>query len=115
MMRRPPRSTRTDTLYPYATLFRSCPVALEVLDLLDLADGDPRNADVVALLELAGAGELGLVDLARPEPEVAHDRGQQAGDQDAGQGEDRQLDAGRHRLGIATHWASPADPRTRGP
>src|SRR3546814_12626059 len=77
MMRRPPRSTRTDTLYPYATLFRSCPVALEVLDLLDLADGDPRNADVVALLELAGAGELGLVDLARPEPEVAHDRGQQ--------------------------------------
>src|SRR3546814_13324210 len=24
-IRRPPRSTRTDTLFPYTTLFRSCP------------------------------------------------------------------------------------------
>src|SRR3546814_13219682 len=24
MVRRPPRSTRTDTLFPYTTLFRSC-------------------------------------------------------------------------------------------
>src|SRR3546814_9113650 len=29
MIRRPPRSTRTDTLFPYSTLFRS---ALHVLD-----------------------------------------------------------------------------------
>src|SRR3546814_2649293 len=29
MIRRPPRSTRTDTLFPYTTLFRStCPVAV---------------------------------------------------------------------------------------
>src|SRR3546814_3159637 len=28
MRRRPPRSTRTDTLFPYTTLFRSEPVAL---------------------------------------------------------------------------------------
>src|SRR3546814_1224511 len=27
MIRRPPRSTRTDTLFPYTTLFRSCPTA----------------------------------------------------------------------------------------
>src|SRR3546814_5361434 len=27
MIRRPPRSTRTDTLFPYTTLFRSQPVA----------------------------------------------------------------------------------------
>src|SRR3546814_958007 len=27
MIRRPPRSTRTDTLFPYTTLFRSLPVA----------------------------------------------------------------------------------------
>src|SRR3546814_2407088 len=27
MIRRPPRSTRTDTLFPYTTLFRSCPAA----------------------------------------------------------------------------------------
>src|SRR3546814_6718963 len=26
MIRRPPRSTRTDTLFPYTTLFRSMPV-----------------------------------------------------------------------------------------
>src|SRR3546814_9507114 len=28
MVRRPPRSTRTDTLFPYPTLFRSIPVSL---------------------------------------------------------------------------------------
>src|SRR3546814_3190901 len=28
MIRRPPRSTRTDTLFPYTTLFRSCAAAL---------------------------------------------------------------------------------------
>src|SRR3546814_3593801 len=27
MIRRPPRSTRTDTLFPYTTLFRSCRAA----------------------------------------------------------------------------------------
>src|SRR3546814_1943309 len=27
MIRRPPRSTRTDTLFPYTTLFRSAPTA----------------------------------------------------------------------------------------
>src|SRR3546814_18612914 len=37
MIRRPPRSTRTDTLFPYTTLFRSevslinCPPAIETL------------------------------------------------------------------------------------
>src|SRR3546814_18706490 len=30
MIRRPPRSTRTDTLFPYTTLFRSPPVAGDV-------------------------------------------------------------------------------------
>src|SRR3546814_4969633 len=29
MIRRPPRSTRTDTLFPYTTLFRSIPIVLE--------------------------------------------------------------------------------------
>src|SRR3546814_14328614 len=29
MIRRPPRSTRTDTLFPYTTLFRSCLLRLE--------------------------------------------------------------------------------------
>src|SRR3546814_14045223 len=33
MLRRPPRSTRTDTLFPYTTLFRSVPVEERHLDL----------------------------------------------------------------------------------
>src|SRR3546814_18674679 len=32
MIRRPPRSTRTDTLFPYTTLFRSLPLRVEKLD-----------------------------------------------------------------------------------
>src|SRR3546814_17555994 len=40
MIRRPPRSTRTDTLFPYTTLFRSAPeIELESCD---------ANADRVA-------------------------------------------------------------------
>src|SRR3546814_12856253 len=30
MIRRPPRSTRTDTLFPYTTLFRSLPTRLDL-------------------------------------------------------------------------------------
>src|SRR3546814_7639757 len=52
MRRRPPRSTRTDTLFPYTTLFRSATLErrrdllalpdrlLGGLDLLDLLDAD---------------------------------------------------------------------------
>src|SRR3546814_11844029 len=32
MIRRPPRSTRTDTLFPYTTLFRSAPPAAPTAD-----------------------------------------------------------------------------------
>src|SRR3546814_16907423 len=35
MIRRPPRSTRTDTLFPYTTLFRSRPAAAEADKLLN--------------------------------------------------------------------------------
>src|SRR3546814_2312515 len=53
MIRRPPRSTRTDTLFPYTTLFRSCfggasvsrwrePAARELL--ARLTDEDVSNA-----------------------------------------------------------------------
>src|SRR3546814_8834210 len=34
MIRRPPRSTRTDTLFPYTTLFRSLLAALMVMTAL---------------------------------------------------------------------------------
>src|SRR3546814_4453613 len=35
MIRRPPRSTRTDTLFPYTTLFRSSSVARGAISLLE--------------------------------------------------------------------------------
>src|SRR3546814_4571552 len=34
MIRQPPRSTRTDTLFPYTTLFLSCPLHAALLDPL---------------------------------------------------------------------------------
>src|SRR3546814_20173998 len=50
MIRRPPRSTRTDTLFPYTTLFRS----LEVLDLL-------HRRDVVRRIAADAVVEVGEV------------------------------------------------------
>src|SRR3546814_8477967 len=56
MIRPPPRSTRTDTLFPYTTLFRSvvdaqphagdrhvCAHELEALELVELADVGQRG------------------------------------------------------------------------
>src|SRR3546814_20273402 len=48
MIRRPPRSTRTDTLFPYTTLFRSLEVELGI------TRPDPL-ADIVAVLRLGHA------------------------------------------------------------
>src|SRR3546814_3537875 len=43
MIRRPPRSTRTDTLFPYTTLFRSCAHAIhDFAHLLHTADASAR-------------------------------------------------------------------------
>src|SRR3546814_2210354 len=60
MIRRPPRSTRTDTLFPYTTLFRSLRPHVDHLVVL-LALGD--QAVEVLLLELLHLG-LGLLDEA---------------------------------------------------
>src|SRR3546814_14235396 len=40
MIRRPPRSTRTDTLFPYTTLFRSSPATRILGRLLRRSRGD---------------------------------------------------------------------------
>src|SRR3546814_14784214 len=58
MIRLPPRSTRTDTLFPYTTLFRSRPRPLAAAPPADAAAravADPLQGDVVAV-GLAGAG-----------------------------------------------------------
>src|SRR3546814_15407960 len=54
MNRRPPRSTRTDTLFPYTTLFRSCGQQQVLVGQVGIAavralvDGDPAVADRAA-------------------------------------------------------------------
>src|SRR3546814_9510719 len=50
MIRRPPRSTRTDTLFPYTTLFRSLPPGRPAGDRRD----DERGRPVAALGRRAG-------------------------------------------------------------
>src|SRR3546814_16041857 len=46
MLRRPPRATRTDTLFPYTTLFRSQhAVAADAADIEAFVAGAPRRAE----------------------------------------------------------------------
>src|SRR3546814_8227727 len=56
MIRRPPRSTRTDTLFPYTTLFRSA----DDLEALGQPLGCDRRAAVEDRAELAQVDRLGL-------------------------------------------------------
>src|SRR3546814_11064965 len=61
MIRRPPRSTRTDTLFPYTTLFRSSARRFPSLQGVDLGqnrvDGQPHRTFVGA--GAAGAAQPG--------------------------------------------------------
>src|SRR3546814_6659101 len=68
MIRRPPRSTRTDTLFPYTTLFRSAGLIGRVGQglnwIIDPIDGTSNFA--------AGESPFGiLVALAEKRPEIA--------------------------------------------
>src|SRR3546814_11721427 len=51
MIRRPPRSTRTDTLFPYTTLFRSIVIAIshakQQVDLLPIGNGCECLAQII--------------------------------------------------------------------
>src|SRR3546814_4866702 len=64
MIRRPPRSTRTDTLFPYTTLFRSVMNALRVLGDGKYLDGTlGRGGHAMGVLERLGPkGRLLLMD-----------------------------------------------------
>src|SRR3546814_17232160 len=57
MIRRPPRSTRTDTLFPYTTLFRS---SLEQCDGAQNAPGRIRTDFDAAVRQQASAGSQPL-------------------------------------------------------
>src|SRR3546814_1807667 len=57
MIRRPPRSTRTDTLFPYTTLFRSIETGNLVSNPIDIAVSYSNYAAGAAMAEhLAGLG-----------------------------------------------------------
>src|SRR3546814_15194064 len=58
MKRRPPISTRTDTLFPYTTLFRSARVPLVVSAQVDAAD---VLCGCIALVDLEDGNNLGRV------------------------------------------------------
>src|SRR6056297_3695871 len=45
MLRRPPRSTRTDTLFPYTTLFRSC-VLSDAMPICSTGSASSRTSQV---------------------------------------------------------------------
>src|SRR3546814_5048777 len=47
MIRRPPRSTRTDTLFPYTTLFRSARRMIDVLGKFPLVQPTPQPVEGV--------------------------------------------------------------------
>src|SRR3546814_16289947 len=48
MIRRPPRSTRTDTLFPYTTLFRSCNEFRANVDRIMGKGGGRKNVSAVS-------------------------------------------------------------------
>src|SRR3546814_14475533 len=56
MIRRPPRSTRTDTLFPYTTLFRSSK-ARELHDLRNVAVQQPESSSAHIFLK-SGAEKI---------------------------------------------------------
>src|SRR3546814_14965488 len=62
MIRRPPRSTRTDTLFPYTTLFRSCYATSNRQDAVKAIAGEcdrmivigaPNSSNSLRLVEVA--------------------------------------------------------------
>src|SRR3546814_2023580 len=63
MKRRPPRSTRTDTLFPYTTLFRSVEYVVPAIEVVDsrVANWDIRIWDTVADNASSGLFVLGAV------------------------------------------------------
>src|SRR3546814_1832898 len=84
MIRRPPRSTRTDTLFPYTTLFRSLAAQAQA-DAAILVVGTDAWEDTLLpgkLFEYAGSGRP-IIALANP-------------------GSDSGRLVARHELGIAT-------------
>src|SRR3546814_13610240 len=88
MFRRPPRSTRTDTLFPYTTLFRSEKAGLRDVDFrlhveVQQPEGGERIDELVQALPIAPQ---------TPDGRVERRRGQQ-GEPEHGREPDGEVDA----------------------
>src|SRR3546814_11519149 len=69
MIPRPPRSTRTDTLFPYTTLFRSCSFEGEHYRI-DGLDGRPKPATLGGPPLVIGGGGRRVLQLAAREADI---------------------------------------------
>src|SRR3546814_18883959 len=58
MIRRPPGSTRTDTLFPYATLFRSALVEDVNQEIITAGAAAPQSDPVGATAEVRASAEI---------------------------------------------------------
>src|SRR3546814_12594198 len=120
MIRRPPRSTRTDTLFPYPTLFRSAGLHVRIADQLAVAESvehtqrrtrpgrgifaavlQRHDAVVTAVQDQAGDAETAQL---RRQVERLH----AAADQPLDRGEDlrglRRRQAEHRQIGRASGW-----------
>src|SRR3546814_20295580 len=95
MIRRPPRSTRTDTLFPYTTLFRSVYTSVMCI-IISLAGGYIIGFFAVTINSFRVAGGLVLLGIAlsmiNGQPITAHERGEpekRADDAGNGDADDR--------------------------
>src|SRR3546814_4633486 len=61
MMRRPPRSTRTDTLFPYTTLFRSLAYRIFAFDDMHVRPADRGCGDADKSIKRADVGDWLLI------------------------------------------------------
>src|SRR3546814_16309328 len=92
MKRRPPRSTRTDTLFPYTTLFRS--PRLEVERLARVVDDDAADAAFVEP-RLGRLIHLDAADEARRQQQVIERARRIA----AGRGDEVAVEFGQRQIG----------------
>src|SRR3546814_120496 len=108
MTRRPPRSTRTDTLFPYTTLFRSLADALADPILVDPDLGQQANGDALRPPDRPPSGGLPPVDIAPIAPAAAPSRHAPEPDGDCAE-----CTTARQARTLGALAAAQSDPRTR--
>src|SRR3546814_14463704 len=79
MLRRPPRSPPTDTLFPYPALFRSAPADIPLLQVRSLqapglkaVDFEVRRGEVLGIAGVSGNGQKALADVLAGVLPVTH-------------------------------------------